>query len=460
MEPVFQSHPVPQNVTNFEFHLVGDMTLKQFGYLAAGLGFAFLTFTTLATKQPIIAWPIIIISSLLGVAFAFLPIQERPLDHWVKAFFHSIFKPTRLSYQSKILSKDDPFFKKRLNYYLDTHIYNPQIVVVAPPINTSTPQTPISREPSINQPMGKVKKPNYIERFKQQQTFVSAQIPPQPVSQPVSATTQSQPQPAPSIHNVVPQLTTGFMDLPQGDSLYESSARIRGGDRKVLDATPAITQPLTPAPTPQPTPPALKDAPPDANDLKKTVELAKEAQETKDEIVKIEKSIGEIKNYAAQPGVDPKKYIEQFQELLTELQKLNERASSTAKDLAIASNQTPEDKKPEALPVQAKIAPSIKLTGFANVINGVITDSKGNYIEGAIVVAHDKQGLPVRALKSNKLGQFVAATPLANGEYTIEVEKDDLVFDRIALDLKNEVLPSIVVSAKKVAYSGQGTVSS
>ncbi len=65
------------------------------------------------------------------------------------------------------------------------------------------------------------------------------------------------------------------------------------------------------------------------------------------------------------------------------------------------------------------------------------------------MVAHDKQGLPVRALRSNKLGQFVAATPLSNGVYTIVVEKDNLVFDKVAIELKNDIMPPILVAAKK-----------
>ena len=118
MEGAFQTHPVPQNVTNFEFHLIGDMTLKQFGYLAAGLGFAYLVFVLLAGTFPFIAWPVILLSSLTGIAFAFLPIQERPLDHWVAAFFSAIFKPTKMEYKSAVLTKEDPLFKNRLNIYL------------------------------------------------------------------------------------------------------------------------------------------------------------------------------------------------------------------------------------------------------------------------------------------------------------------------------------------------------
>jgi hypothetical protein len=118
MGPVFQAHPIPQNVTNFEFHLVGDMTLKQFGYLALGLGVAFITFIGLASPFPFVAYPIILISAATGAAFAFVPIQERPLDHWVAAFFKAIFQPTKLTYQSKILKKEDPFFSKRLALYI------------------------------------------------------------------------------------------------------------------------------------------------------------------------------------------------------------------------------------------------------------------------------------------------------------------------------------------------------
>ena len=88
-------HPVPQNVTSFEFHLVGDMTLKQFAYLGAGLGVAYLTFVLLFTPAPYLAIPIIAFSSLFGAALAFLPILDRPFDHWLMVFFKSIYSPTK-----------------------------------------------------------------------------------------------------------------------------------------------------------------------------------------------------------------------------------------------------------------------------------------------------------------------------------------------------------------------------
>ena len=39
-----QQHPVPQNVTQYQFRLVGDMTLKQFLELAGGMLLAYLIY--------------------------------------------------------------------------------------------------------------------------------------------------------------------------------------------------------------------------------------------------------------------------------------------------------------------------------------------------------------------------------------------------------------------------------
>jgi hypothetical protein len=94
-----EAHPVPQNVTQFEFHLIGNMTMRQFGYLAVGMGLAYVIFILFATTLPYIAYPLIVICASLGAAYAFLPIMDRPLDHWTAAFIKAITKPTMRKYQ-------------------------------------------------------------------------------------------------------------------------------------------------------------------------------------------------------------------------------------------------------------------------------------------------------------------------------------------------------------------------
>ncbi len=200
---------------------------------------------------------------------------------------------------------------------------------------------------------------------------------------------------------------------------------------------------------------------PSTEDLTQTVELAKEAQSIQTEIIKTESSLNQIKTSAALPGADPKSFTEQFQRVLNDLQVLNHEASEVSKKLATLSQEVglPTNPpaggppqlvlKPQPAPVKARSATNIILTTTPNIINGIIIDAQGNYVEGAIIVTHDKQGIPVRALKSNKLGQYIAATPLSNGTYTISVEKDSLVFDTVEILLKGQVLSPIIVSAKR-----------
>ncbi len=47
----------------------------------------------------IIKWPLAILSVLLGIGLAFLPLEERPLEKWIFAFFKAIYAPTIFSWQ-------------------------------------------------------------------------------------------------------------------------------------------------------------------------------------------------------------------------------------------------------------------------------------------------------------------------------------------------------------------------
>lgn len=87
-----EQHPIPQQISSYQFRLVGDMTLKQFFQLAGGFLVALIFYS--APIIGIIKWPFVILSALLGVALAFLPLEERPLERWIFAFFRAIYAPT------------------------------------------------------------------------------------------------------------------------------------------------------------------------------------------------------------------------------------------------------------------------------------------------------------------------------------------------------------------------------
>jgi hypothetical protein len=78
---------------------VGEMTLKQFAKAAGGVILALLINSTKLVF--FIKWPLMIIIGGAGLALAFVPIQDRPLETWLAAFLRSIYSPTIFFYKKK-----------------------------------------------------------------------------------------------------------------------------------------------------------------------------------------------------------------------------------------------------------------------------------------------------------------------------------------------------------------------
>ncbi len=94
-----EQHPIPQQITSYEFKLVGEMTLKQFAKAAGGVIIAFIIHAT--SLVFFIKWPLIFIFATGGLAMAFVPFQDRPLETWAAAFIKSIYSPTIYFYKKR-----------------------------------------------------------------------------------------------------------------------------------------------------------------------------------------------------------------------------------------------------------------------------------------------------------------------------------------------------------------------
>jgi len=89
---------VPRQITTFEFKLIGELTIKQFGYLAVCIIVAVLFFF-LVPKILYLNYIVAIFFALLGVGFAFVPINERPMDVWLRNFSKRLFSATQYYYR-------------------------------------------------------------------------------------------------------------------------------------------------------------------------------------------------------------------------------------------------------------------------------------------------------------------------------------------------------------------------
>ncbi len=165
-----------------------------------------------------------------------------------------------------------------------------------------------------------------------------------------------------------------------------------------------------------------------------------------------------MKDQAQKPAPIPADYSQQVNKTMANLQNLITQASIVKQQIQTVQEGSPP--KPSAITeaflrekikvvVPAKLKQvQVALTTFPNVINGIVKDIGDNYIEGVVAVIYDKEGLPVRALKTNKLGQFTGSTPLPNGTYTFEVEKDNFRFDVLQIELTGDILPPLQITAK------------
>jgi hypothetical protein len=96
----------------------------------------------------------------------------------------------------------------------------------------------------------------------------------------------------------------------------------------------------------------------------------------------------------------------------------------------------------ERLKTAAPPKPSLE-KGVPNIVKGIVKDSRNRFLEGAVVIVKDEGGDPVRALKTNQLGQFAVSTPLENGTYTVEISARGRQFDIIKITADGSVLPPL-----------------
>lgn len=409
-----EQHPVPRNISSFQFHLIGDMTLRQFGYLASGVIIAYIIYRTSPLPQ-ILTLPIVGIFGFLGVAFAFLPIQERPLDRWLLAFVRSIFSPTQYIWQkqnvpAKIFTEEaKTMVKKQAKKHIEAHQDAQE------KLKKYLASLPTQPHETLN-----IREKKYID----QMLSLFGSIP-----QVVTYYT-SYAQPSPSIlkSSGYEKITTPVKPTPQASQPTISQKppiTVRPQETKVAQALPQARQ------KPQPFQPTKFKETPSLQELKTDTSFDENYQQKLKALV-LEK-----------------------EQLLKELNRLKEDMEKKQKPQVVKPVvEKEEEGEPTITAVSAKTAvdkvglPNLPQT--PNMVIGIVKDPQRKALPNIIITIKDKTNMPLRALKTNKLGQFVTATPLPNGTYYLEVEDPfkRYVFDIAEITLSGRVFLPIEIIAK------------
>jgi len=332
------------------------MTLKQFLELIGGLIAGWLIYSL--HIPGFIKWPLAFLAGFGGIALAFLPIEERPLDVWIVNFFKSVYSPTQ--------------------YLWKKHSQIPKIFISK---HHSSYQVGLEKKPII-------KDKSRLEEY---------------------------------LQTLPSMATTDLLEKKESDRLNTISSLLESHQL-------ASTFPSTDLSATSPVSPLI----PDNNKLKsrrlepktsisiphpKPVKIQKTDSASTKTIEKESKSM-----VKPAPPLSPPILVES-----TISETLNPAVAAQF-STTLPIPQTPE---------------------YPNQIVGMVVNNFEKIVTNALIEIIDKNQETVRALKTNKLGQFFSASPLKKGQYQLRVEHPDYQFDIIKFKAEDKVILPFKIKAKK-----------
>lgn len=431
-----ENHPIPQDITGFQFKLIGDMTIKQFAYLATGVIVAWLFFSL--PIYFLIRFPLAAVVFLSGMGLAFVPVGGRPLDAMIIHFFKAMFAPNQYVFQKAGGMLQLPSLPKEALVVRQQAAHSPlqlqaYLQQIAPKPKNETDQkellflqslpflAPGSGFPSLIPVMPT---PQHADDKKEEVEKKKIEL---EINIKVKKDEAAEPKQTEKTKEEKPQ---------KADQKIEISAAIAP---KPPSQNPVQEKPVADQkPTPQtPVSPLLENQ--DIIEAETKLEKAKELldeqleQLKKEDDKQDEKQNTEVQEtkLQAKPQEKEQDYEEQYKQILAQKQRLEKALEELHQKL--------EEQKKIYVPSTAQVKQETKnvrkipkemtvKVGFPhmpeapNIICGIVHDSRGNVLNNILIEIIDKDGNPMRAFKTNSLGHFASATPLSNGVYTLDFE--------------------------------------
>lgn len=401
-----ENHPIPQDVTGFQFRLIGSLTVKQFGYLAAAaVLFVICWYLPIAVY---IKGPLLLLFAGFGIGLAFIPIEGRPMDVMAGHFLEDVFAANQYVYQKT----------------------GGHLAISTVTIHKTTPLMPL--------PIG------------------------------ASGTTQPKKDKGDKSHHEKEEKLKAFLDTIHAKTRNKLDEKEMKFLQSLFSVSDQEQADLTALPQKKIVEEKKTKQHPHMNPQQLEQVLAKEAQMLQQEIQAAQ--LNEQKQHSPEKAravhenvVGLEQQLQNImlekQQLERELMRLKQELTSQQQRVYTASTAQPAALQPQVMQQTLNVRnipkTMAKSVGFPytpdtpNVLVGIVKDARGNVLPGILVEVQDKDGNPIRAFKTNGLGQFASATALNNGVYTIHFEdpKEQHRFDIVQLEAKNEIiLPIEVIS--------------
>lgn len=392
-----ENHPIPQDVTGFQFKLIGDMTIKQFAYLITGVIMAWIFFSLPVTY--FIKVPFAVFFGLFGVSLAFLPIEGRPMDVMIGNFLKALSSPTQYVYK-----------KTGVPVWSQVPIYRK--IVQRQSSQTAKPQARVFLQTSMQtMPIPK----NDLD--KKELSFFQSLFGPQNGSFPQATQNAQAGSPV-----IITMHDDAKKEEPKKEPVVTAAQTEPIAENVLQEKAAVLKQQLQIA----------KDE--EANLQKQAVPTEAIHEKT----LELEKQLAEV--------------LAQKEQLTGQLINLQQKLDQQKKQFFTPGVVMPkmETKNVRSIPGPMGKSVGLPLTpDVPNLITGILKNPRNMPLPNILVEVKDSEGNPVRAFKTSSLGQFASATPLLNGTYTMEFEdpKGENKFDFIEIKAVGEIiLPIEVIS--------------
>ncbi len=367
-----RQHPVPQNVMDVEFKLIGELTIRQFSYLVV---FGLLFLLTYNSPLPLLfKVPILIVEVLAGISFAFLPYNDITLDKWTVNYIRAITMP-RIRIWKHL--PNTPYF----------FTYTPKSKEVKEQVREYSSNK--DRSKSIQELFNK-KPPEKLGSFEDDSDITQHEIAYlQKIGFKAPVTTST---------NIKSEVI-----IPEKPKIEEKSSTLVEDEletKKALASKSIEKQPQQ----------NVNEEQRQEENLKKAfnIGLPEEDKEEKREEEPKQEEAKEVKN----ENPIQKQEKKEEHSIFSFIERLAHKGEAK-EEVNKEKNKTPTSKR---------VVPK-------KLVKGKVTSLKGELIPNAVVIIKDEEQNPRIAVKTNQVGEFKTTTPLEYGKYIVEVIKEGYKFE-------------------------------
>lgn len=399
-----------------EFKLFGELTIRQFGYVAGGALVAFVCYVSF-TDIPIIRWPLVVFFGILGIMLAVFKVNDRPFEVWLANFIFALFTSQRRIWKK---SAKTPEILRSMSVN-SVSKGNSNVSINRAPLSSVYVPTEEVEENISKEDKEEMDRLNELDKLwggstnkvENTKTNIQEVVQNVPIAVPTVTTKdeviQTFSKPAISIpKDLEVKKTEDVKEVKQIARIDLDDILPTKVSREDLlgkmDEKSGVDEPIIPDET------QLV-----SNKVASVVEDKLEVKEDKNE-----KYVDTLKSQLEEQN----KIINSLREKSLESKVITEPKKIVLEEKKLEINEKKTEPINDEKPIEK-----------VNYVSGTVKDKSGKGLSNVTLIIKDSKFRPVRATRTNNLGAFNITTSLPNGDYSLEAVRSGMNFDTIDFNL-------------------------